>query len=273
MGKIFDALNKADVETSQNSPIVQNTGGYGEKENKKIVKLKKTNKTLHGKKIDEKIITYFEPQSIESDLFRVLRTNLLFDSGEKRIRTILVTSAMPGDGKSFVSANLSVCIAQGIEEYVLLMDCDIRRPTIHKILGLNQIEGISDYLATDNGLAQYIRNTDIPKLSVIPGGKPPANPTELLTSKKMKSLLDEVVSRYNDRYIIIDSPPPAMASETKAIAKFVDAIIIVVKARKTPRKAVSELIESLGKENVLGIVFNSSDQTVKSYYGYGRTTY
>ena len=115
--------------------------------------------------------------------------------------------------------------------------------------------------------------TDIPKLTIVPGGIPPVNPTELLTSKKMKALLEEVAGRYEDRYIIIDSPPPSMATETSAIAKLVDGIIIVVKNGKTPKKVVTELIEQIEKEKLLGIVFNYCDQSANKYYGYGKSYY
>jgi protein-tyrosine kinase len=218
--------------------------------------------------LDERLITYWAPQSVEAELFKVLRTNLLFPSAGKPPRVILVTSASQADGKSFISSNLAVIIAQGIEEHVLLIDSDIRSPMIHTYFGMNTVGGLSEYLAREEDIAKLMYKTAIPKLSIIPGGKPPLNPAELVTSKKMKALLTEVKERYEDRYTIIDSPPMSIAAETSAIAKYVDGIIMVVRAGKTPRKDVAEAIEQLGREKILGIVLNDSEQSLKKYYGY-----
>lgn len=285
MGKIFDALEKSN---KQKKRVPLSKKGREKKvhqkkvhENKvrvakpdqKIVPLGTQKGFNRSIKIGRELITYSDPQSIEAELFKELRTNILFPDSSKPPRTILVSSALPGDGKSFVSSNLAVSIANGIEEKVLIMDCDTRKPTIHKIFGINQKTGLSEFLSGQVEATDIISQTPIEKLSVITAGKPPNNPTELLASKKMKNLLSELVKRYEDRYIIIDSPPPAMASETQAIAKYVDGIIVVVKAGRTPRKAVEEVVEQLGKDKILGIILNHAEQKVKKYYGFTKSYY
>jgi exopolysaccharide/PEP-CTERM locus tyrosine autokinase len=223
--------------------------------------------------LDPNLVTYHAPQSVEAELFKVLRTNLLFPASGKLPRKILVTSALPSEGKSFVSSNLAISIAQGVEEHVLLIDGDVRRPAIHSYFGFGQVAGLSEHLGSGMDIAKMLLKSPIPKLTILPAGKPPKNPTELLSSKKMRSLLDEVASRYEDRFIIIDSPPPTMAAETNAIVNFVDGVILVIKSGKTPKKAIAETIDQVGKEKILGIVLNHSDQAIKKYYGYGKTYY
>jgi protein-tyrosine kinase len=276
MGKIFDALEKADRQTTK--------PGFRRADSKRhqikrpngpdnVVPISNLNPNAVNVELDGKLVTYHKPQSVEAELFKALRTNLLFPAEGKVPKTILVTSPLPGDGKSFTSANLAISIAQGVEEHVMLIDCDMRKPTIHSIFGYNQGLGLSDYLAVGADISTILLKTPIAKLTLFPAGKPPKNPTELLSSKKMKALLEEVKSRYADRLIIIDSPPPSMASETNAIVNYVDGVLIVVSAGKTPRSAVTETIEQIGKDKVLGIVLNHADQSVKKYYGYGKSYY
>jgi protein-tyrosine kinase len=107
----------------------------------------------------------------------------------------------------------------------------------------------------------------------LPAGGPTPKPTELMASKKMKELLKEVKSRYDDRYIIIDSPPPSMAAETNAITQYVDAVILVVQASKTPQAAVQDVIELVGREKLIGVVLNQADESNRRYYGYGKSYY
>jgi protein-tyrosine kinase len=275
MGKIFDALEKADGQIAKHGALRRSKKSVKENRivNDNVVALLAINKNSMLLGLDKNLITYHNPQSVEAELFKVLRTNLLFPADGQAPKVILVTSPLPGDGKSFTSANLAISIAQGVEEHVMLIDCDVRKPTIHSIFGYKQGIGLSDYLAVGTDIATILLKTPIAKLTLFPAGKPPQNPTELLSSKKMKALLEEVKSRYEDRYIIIDSPPPSMAAETNAIVNYVDGVLIVVKAGKTPQSAVTETIEQIGKEKVLGIVLNHADQSVKKYYGYGKSYY
>ena len=222
-------------------------------------------------KIDPNLVTYQNPQSIESEMFKILRGNILFPTkGGKPPRSILVTSALPGEGKSFVAANLAVSIAQNINEHVLLMDCDIRRPCIHTIFGFDETPGLTEFLNQRVELPAVFLKTNVKKLTLLPAGYPPKNPAELLSSKEMTRLMGEVTHRYPDRHIIIDSPPPQLTAETSAIARQVDGVILVVKSGRTPREMVAELIENIGRDKVLGVVMNWFDMRSSSYYGYGK---
>ncbi|MBW2589634.1 MAG: CpsD/CapB family tyrosine-protein kinase, partial [Deltaproteobacteria bacterium] len=165
-----------------------------------------------SKDVDKNIVSFLEPQSFEAEQFKHLKTNILFPVSGNPPRSIMVTSAVPGEGKSFVASNLAVSIAQNIDQHVLLMDCDMRKASVHSNFGFDEVEGLSGYLSKETSLSSLLLKTDINKLTILPGGKPPNNPAELMSSNKMSELLKEVTSRYNDRYIIIDSPPPHITS-------------------------------------------------------------
>lgn len=223
-----------------------------------------------GKGLDSNLVVFHKPQSMEAEFFKILKTNILFPSKGVPPRSIMVTSAVPGEGKSFVTANLAISIAQGIEEHVLLIDCDMRRPTIHTKFGIPGIIGLNEHLTKNIPLPALLEKTVVDKLSILPVGGLPKNPTELLSSVHMKKLLDEVKQRYSDRFILIDSPPPQLTAETSALAKRVDGVLLVIKAEKTPRKLVNELIEQIGKEKIIGVVLNWYDIPFTKYYGYGK---
>ena len=219
-------------------------------------------------KIDPNLVSVVNPESLETEIFKVLRGKILFPASGKPPRSIMVTSAVPGEGKTFVAANLAVNMAQNIEDHVLLMDCDLRRPTMHRMFGMGRVKGLSEHLANGNNIPDLLIKTGLGKLSLLPSGTPPYNPSEVLSSAKMANLLNELKSRYKDRYLIIESPPPMLCPETSAIAKQVDAIIVVIKFGSTPMDAVEELIDNLGKEKIIGAVINRFDARTSRYYGY-----
>jgi exopolysaccharide/PEP-CTERM locus tyrosine autokinase len=194
----------------------------------------------------------------------------LFSTDNNRPRSILITSTVADEGKSFIASNLAVSFAQNINEHVLLIDSDLRNPKIHKYFGFDDVPGLSEYLANDFTLPSLLLKTNISKLSILPAGNPPFNPAELLSSNKMQTLLSEVTSRYPDRYIVIDTPPPQFTSETSAIASQVDGIIFVVSSGATSRTNISKTIEMIGKDKILGVVFNKHDQRYSRSFSIGK---
>jgi protein-tyrosine kinase len=216
------------------------------------------------------LVAEFAAKSFAAEQFRMLRTNLLFPSNGKSPRCILVTSALPDEGKSFVSANLAITFAQNIDKHVLLVDCDMRKPSIHTLFGYAAAPGLSDHLAHRRPLEELILKTTYERLRILPGGAPPPNPAELLSSNRMADLVDEIRYRYDDRYIIIDSPPPQLTSETSAMARLVDAILLVIRSGRTKRELIEEVVDKLGKEKIAGIIANWVDDRLFSYYGKGK---
>ena len=227
----------------------------------------------HKEKMEQNLVSLFNPQSFEAEQFKILRSNLLYPVSGKPPRSLMVTSPMPGEGKSFVAANLAISVALNINRHVLLMDCDLRRPSVHTSFGFEGVPGLSDYLSKGVALSDLLIRTSIDKLTILPGGQPPDNPSELLSSERMSELLAEATERYEDRLIILDSPPPTMTAETSVLARWVDGVVIVIKHNKTPRESVSDVIDKMGKDKIIGAVINNfevySSRYSKKYYGSG----
>jgi capsular exopolysaccharide synthesis family protein len=269
LGKISEALEKSNFE---NFDVNRDTAIPVRDGSKDVIEKVSFSEgrpiSIESKKIDKNIITLSKPYGIEAEQFKKLRTSILFPPTGKPPRTIMVVSAMPGEGKSFVAANLSVSIAQNIDKHVLLMDCDLRLPTIHTSFGLERAPGLSEYLSGEQALDPLFLKSAFDKLTILTGGGWVSNPSELLSSEQMSKLLKKVTDRYSDRYVVIDSTPPRLTAETAAIARQVDAILLVIKHGTTKREHVVDLIDMLGKDKIIGVVLNQFNRQV-SRYSYG----
>ena len=217
---------------------------------------------------DPKIFTIHAPDSFDAELFKVLRTQILFPKDGNKRRSIIITSSFPSEGKSFVSANIAASIARGINDHVLLIDADLRRPKLHTMFGYSRVQGLNEYLTDQKNLDELIIRTQFDKLSLLPAGGESKNATELLSSNKMKEFLKEVKDRYKDRLIIIDSAPVQATSEASVLSNYVDGTILVVRNQKTPREGVLETVETLGRKNILGVVLNGCSKSMKKYGKY-----
>lgn len=210
------------------------------------------------------------------EIFSTLRSRILHPVDSKPVpRTIMVTSAIPGEGKSFITSNLGVSFAHGMDQHALLVDCDLRKPTMAPLFGLGNANGLVDYLRDKKALSQLICRSEIKKLSILPSGKPPMNPSELLSSHRMIDLVAELSGRYEDRTIIFDTPPMLAAAESRVLAKQVDGVILVVRQGKARKHQIQKVLEVIPKEKVIGIVFNDYkvnyiEKSYMSGYGYYR---
>ncbi len=222
---------------------------------------------------DPSLVTIMSPYSVEAEQFRLLKNNILFPEEGKPAKCIMITSCTPGDGKSFVASNLAVSIARSIDEYVLLMDSDLRCPSQHLIFGLGKVKGLSEYLKGKSDLSSILVKTFLNKLTILPGGTLPHNPSELLSSRQMRHLIKEVRQRYSDRFILIDTPPPYITSEVSALARSADGVIIVIKNGKTRKKDVESVIDIYGKEKILGVVNNFAPKRLGKKYQYAYQYY
>jgi protein-tyrosine kinase len=204
----------------------------------------------------QRLVTFYDPDSVASEQFRKLRTQLLRLRLPQPPRTILVTSARAGEGKTLVSANLAAGIAHDFNAYALLVDSDLRNPSLGSWFGISNGYGLSDYLVGKKEIPELLFKTEIERLRILLGGTLQDNPTELVGSARMESLIQELKSRYSDRYIIFDSTPLLATSEPEILSKLVDGILVVVRAGETPRETVKQAIASLEKEKILGMVLN-----------------
>ena len=177
----------------------------------------------------------------------------------KRSNLIMVTSSVPGEGKSFSSINLAVSIAMELDRTALLVDADVARPSIAKYLGFRAKTGLVDYLLDDNiALSDVLLKTDLPALSILPAGRQHHYSTELLASENMKILLDELATRYHDRVIIFDSPPILATSEAQVLASQMGQVVMVVEAISTSQAVLKEALSKISQVNISGLVLNKS---------------
>lgn len=209
--------------------------------------------------------------------FRLIKRPLLanaFGQGGTEVKNgnlIMVTSALPGEGKSFCSLNLAISIATEMERTVLLVDADVARPRLPEYLGIRVGKGLLDVLQDPSlNLSEVMLRTNIPKLSLLPAGHPCKHGTELLASSTMNRLIDDLASRYPDRVIIFDSPPLLSTSEASVLATHMGQIVVVVEAEKTSQEAVREALSQLESCEVIGMVLNKAASSLgnDNYYGY-----
>jgi non-specific protein-tyrosine kinase len=203
-----------------------------------------------------------------TDQINILRTQLLYKLGEINGNTLMVTSANPGEGKTFTSINLGISIAQELSRSVLLVDCDLRQPEANHFdfasdfFGVKIKQGLSDYLLGEVDLEDILLNPGIDKLTILPGGKPILNSAELLVSPRMEMLVKETKERYGkDRIIIFDSPSILTISDPLAFARFVDGILLVVETKKSTREDVKKVMNLLKDRVILGTVLNKFTST------------
>ncbi len=217
--------------------------------------------------IDPKLVVYHEPESLAAEHFKLLRSRIMHPSDGKEIRTIMVTSAMDNAGKTMVACNLALSIAQSIDPYALLIDADIRRSSVHKMFGIEPESGLTDYLLDREALRKCLVKPAVSKLTLLPAGGNVDNPSEIITSSRMSNLIDEAKTRYEDRFIIIDTPPVNLASETVDLAKLVDTVLFVVRCGGSSKPLMEQAINRIGKEKIMGIVFNAYERP-SGKYGY-----
>ena len=208
------------------------------------------------------IITPDERRTTITEQFRVIKRPLLMNSFNNAVKNgnlIMVSSSLAGEGKSFCAINLAMSIAMEMDHTVLLVDADVARPMIPKILGVETDKGLLDVLLDDKlDLTEVLIKTNIEKLSVLTAGRPHPNANELLASQSMGLLLKELVQRYEDRIIIFDSPPLLLTSEARVLASQMGQIVLVVEAEETSQQTVRETLRQIETCEMINLVYNKA---------------
>ncbi|MCT2134624.1 CpsD/CapB family tyrosine-protein kinase [Oceanobacillus kimchii] len=213
------------------------------------------------------LITKINPRSPISEQYRTIRTNLQFASVDHEIRSILLTSAGPSEGKSMTTANLAIVYAQQGKR-VLLVDADLRKPTIHYTFRLDNLRGLSNILVGETSMQDAVESSDVENLDLISCGPIPPNPSELLGSKRMQFFIEEAKQHYD--VVIFDMPPVLAVTDAQVMSNFVDGAILVVRSKRTDNEAANKALEALESvnANVLGAVLNDRDKKDANYYYY-----
>jgi len=216
-----------------------------------------------------KLVTYADPKSPVAEAYRILRTNIQFSSTDRKLKVILVTSSGPSEGKSTTAANMAITMAESNLK-VLLIDCDFRKPSIHRAFGLVNMKGVTNILVEGIEYSKLTNVTEVDNLEVITSGPKPPNPSELLGSRKMKEFLDLVRENYD--MVIIDTPPVLPVTDAAVLCQYVDGVVLVAGYGLATFDAVMQARASLEKVNarILGVVLNGvpTDRRGGYYYYY-----
>ena len=201
------------------------------------------------------------------EAYKTLRTNLLFALRGEGCKRFCITSSMPGEGKSITILNLAISIAQ-TGRRVLLIDADLRRPALARLLAVNPAPGLSNVLADQATLSEAIRAETYPNLDVMLSGDVPPNPSELLSSEQMVKLVEDVSRKYD--YVLVDAPPVNLVSDCCIVANMLDGIVLLARQGKARKDGVKQAINQLRLTEckVLGCVFNGVAVNPKKYYRY-----
>lgn len=231
-----------------------------------MAKVKLKNAIQTGKRM---LITKLNPKSPVSEQYRTIRTNIQFSAIDEEIRTLMVTSSGPGEGKSTTTANLAIVFAQQGKR-VLLIDADMRKPTVHYTFGMSNAYGLTNVLTRQMEMKEAVKNSDVPSLDVLTSGPIPPNPSELLNSRGMKEFFEIAKEKYD--MVVFDTPPVLAVTDAQVLANQCDGTVLVVGSGKTEVESAQKTKELLiaAKAKLLGVVLNRKKMESKdNYYYYG----
>jgi capsular exopolysaccharide synthesis family protein len=213
-----------------------------------------------------RLVFFTQPESLAAEKFRFLGVRLRQMRQNRSLKKVLVTSTIPEEGKSLIASNLAGALAQRREkETVLLIEGDLRRPVLAGEFGLGKLAGLSEWLESGGGSATNIYHLNGPGFWIMPGGSPPANPTELMQSGKLSALMNQMTTMFD--WIIVDSPPLLPLADSTIWNRLTDGILLVTREGKTQKAPLQRGLEMIKKSNLLGVVLNScTDQDQDNYY-------
>ena len=191
-----------------------------------------------------------------ADRMKILRTQILNQMSDEGRNTLLITSANPGEGKTLTAINLAISCSHQLDKTVMLVDGNIKKPSVHEYFGLDNGPGLADCLTQKAEVSDVLINPGMDRIVIIRGGSPHTNSAELLGSPRMGALLKEIKERYPDRFIIFDSASVLTSADPLVFANFVDGILIVVEAEKTKREDIQKVFEMMQNKPIIGTVFN-----------------
>ena len=263
------------------SPAVENNQNHEQDEIEQAIISADNQVSINWKALAaEGFLDHNDSKSQLAEEFRVIKRPLVNniqegeENGISRSNLILICSSLPAEGKTFVSINLALSIANEFDKNVLLIDADVEKPSISKQLGIKQSPGLIDYLENDQvTFSDILLKTDLENLSVIPAGKRHKFSTELLSSQRMYLFAEEVSRRYKDRIIIFDSPPLLVATQAQILTELVGQVVLVIAAEETPQNVVNESIIKLANCDVVMTLLNKTKKELDLYgynYGYGK---
>jgi capsular exopolysaccharide synthesis family protein len=215
--------------------------------------------------VAEKIVVDSDTNPASVEQYRRLAAVLHHAQNERGLRVIMVTSALPGEGKTLTAANLALTLSESYQRRVLLVDADLRRPSIHQLFALPSLSGLSDGLRSVEDRKLTLVEVSS-RLTVLPAGRPDPDPMSVLTSSRMQYVLDEAREKFD--WVIVDTPPVGLMPDAHLLAAMVDGAVLIIGAGMSPHRAVAKAADVIGRERILGVVLNRVEQTDMSHDGY-----
>jgi capsular exopolysaccharide synthesis family protein len=211
-------------------------------------------------------------QAAGGEEFRTLRSRLYKIREQQPLQSLLISSALPGEGKTFVTANLAMALARQHERTIVVIDADLRKPRLHTVLGAPMTPGLADFLSGKVEIDAILQRGPLENLCLIPGGSMTANPSELVSSSRMKGLIEKLQKQFD--WVVIDSPPIIPVSDASVIADLCHGVLVVVQAGSTPADLAQKACQEFREKHLLGAVLNRSERGTGYhshyyYYGYG----
>jgi len=283
MGKVYDALRRAEAQRGERRAAAPGIGpsiepplgrapGAAAAEGGRLRALGSwLRRARYGATADDatainkRRITLLQPDSFVAEQFRTLRVRLDSLASERPMRTLAIASAMPDEGKTTAAINLALVTAMHVGRRILLVDCDLRRPKIHQALGLRPEFGLAEVLTDQCPLDRALLKVEGANLEVLPVRVTPKNPSELLASERMRTLVEELARSYDQ--VIFDTPPTLALPDAKTVSELTDGLVLVVRADVTPEDEVQAALDVLDRRRVLGVVLNGA-HTSPGRYGY-----
>jgi len=255
VSKIQKALEKAKAQQQASAPAQHTPAG----------RTPYVVRPVQGGQVDAHVVAYHHPHSHLTESFRRLKAMIRSLEGDRKLRTITFTSSGKGEGKSTVALNLAIAMCQDFDTRVAIVDADLRRPRIHRLLGITPRRGLSDILSGESVPEDVMITNSVPRLTIIPGGRSSRTPGELLASPRMRQFVEELKSRFD--FVIFDTPPVLTVSDAIVLGPMTDGVVVVIQAGKARKSLVARAVELLHNSRVLGFVLNRGD-LVLSHYGY-----
>lgn len=215
--------------------------------------------------LDARLVAAVAPHSLAAEQYRLLRTRIEQSENGRAFRAIIVTSPAKGDGKSLTAANLALTMSQEFQQRVLLVDADLRRPSVHELFGVSEAPGLCGVLMGGATIDDALVPVPGQQLSVLPAGSIPSRPAELLASSIMRRTLDTLRTRF-DR-VILDMPPVEPLADVSIAAALVDGVLLIVRAGLTPKPAIQRALSGLEPDKIVGLVFNDTGTPQRDGYG------
>jgi capsular exopolysaccharide synthesis family protein len=279
MGKVYDALQRAEEQRARQlgeagaGPVLR--PGLGEIPGAPaaprprwwhvLLRRAARREAEDAATLNKRRIAMLQPQSFVTEQFRSLRARLDSLASQQPLRTIAVTSAAPGEGKTTAAVNLALVMSMSVGKRVVLVDCDLRRPRVHHSLGLRVDGGLAEVLRGEVALDQAITPVEGSQLRVLPVRGLPPNPSELLASTRMRELIEKLATDYD--HVVLDVPPTLGLPDAKIVTDLCEGILLVVRAHATSQEEVAGALEVLDRSRMLGVVLNEADAS-PSRYGY-----